>query len=152
MLIEMRMSVVTILTGINQIPNFYLYWASDISFETSIFKRLMSRTRYRHLQAMIHFPAPLDDDDNDRLKKLRLMMDRFLKVLIENYAPNRNIVLDEYSSSWKGRLSFRICIPINRERYWVNLFMLCESDSECLSLLTVEIFSVILMNLFITLL
>ena len=113
----MRMSVVTILTGINQIPNFYLYWASDISFETSIFKRLMSRTRYRYLQAMIHFPAPLDDDDNDRLKKLRLMMDRFLKVLIENYAPNRNIVLDEYSSSWKGRLSFRICIPINRERY-----------------------------------
>ena len=97
----MRKSVVTLLavtllTGLNQMPNFDLQWTSDIFFETPIFKRLMSRTGYRHLHTMIHFPKPLDDDDNDRLKKLRLMIDILFELFIENYTPNRYIVLNEY--------------------------------------------------------
>ena len=66
---------VTLLMGIIQKSHFDLYWAEDAFFETQIFKRLISRTRYRQLRTMIHFSDPLDFDVDDPLKKLWYMID-----------------------------------------------------------------------------
>ena len=51
----------------------------------------------------------------------------------DNYVPDQNIAVDEYLSLWKGRLSFRICLPTKREFYGIKLFMLCESTTAYLS-------------------
>lgn len=123
---------VTLLMGITQKPNFDLYWSDDTFFKTKIFKKLISRT-YWQLRTIIHFSDPIDFDADDQLKKLRYMADERSDLYISNYRPKENIIVDEYLSLWKGRLSFRIYIPSKRELYGVKLFMLCESETGYLN-------------------
>lgn len=101
---------VTLLMGITQKPNFDLYWSDDAFFEIQIFKKLVSRTLYWQLRTIIHFSDPLDFDADDPLKKLRYMVDELSDLYISNYTPKENIIVDEYLSLWKGRLSFRVYI------------------------------------------
>ena len=61
------------------------------------------------------------------------MVDELSDLYISNYKPKGNIIVDEYLSLWKGRLSFRIYIPSKRELYGVKLFMLCESETGYLT-------------------
>ena len=82
---------------------------------------------------MIHFSDPLDFDADGPVKKLWYMIDELSDLYISNYIPKENIAVDEYLSLGKGRLSFIIYIPSNRERYGVKLFMLCESETGYLS-------------------
>ena len=46
--------------------------------------------------------------------------------------PKEHLVIDEYLPLWKGRLSFCIYIPSERDFYTAKIFMLCKSETEYL--------------------
>ena len=115
--------------GIVRKPEYDMYWTNDPMFETPIFTRLMSRTRFKQLRKMIHFSEPIDCDKEDPLHKLREILDNLSERFESVYTPERNVCIDKYLSLWKGRLSFRIYIPSKRERYGIKIYMNCESSS-----------------------
>ena len=118
---------VILMMGITRKPEYHLHWSNDPFYETPIFNRLISRTRFLALRSMIHFSDPVNFDRDDPLKKIRNLIDELQKKIGENYRPERNICIDEHLSLWKGRLQFKIYIPSKRERYGVKIFMDCES-------------------------
>ena len=80
---------------------------------------------------MIHFSDP-EEEVNTESKKLRDLIDHLSNVYYENYTPQQNVSLDEYSSLWKGRLASKIFVPSKRERYGIKLYMVCERDTSYL--------------------
>ena len=78
---------------------------------------------------MIHFSEPFADNKEDSLSKLRYFIDSLQICFRENYNPENELCIYEYLSLWKGRLSFRIYIPNERERYGIKIDMLCESST-----------------------
>ena len=119
-----------ILMGIIQKPEMRLYWSNRHILATPIFGRLMSRDRFESIRKMIHFADPyLPSPDTDPVYKLRPFINMLLLTFSSNYEPERDVAVDEFLSLWKGRLHFRVYIPSKRERYGVELFMLCESKT-----------------------
>ena len=49
-----------------------------------------------------------------------------------NYVPHQNIAIDESLTLWKGRLSFRIYLPLKSCKFCVKTFEICESSTEYL--------------------
>jgi len=45
------------------------------------------------------------------------------------YLPGQNIVIDESLTLWRGRLSFRQCIPLKSSKFGIKSYELCESSS-----------------------
>ena len=95
-------TTLTLMMGIVQKPNYDMYWSNDSMYETPIFHRLMSRTRFHAIRSMIHFSDPLQFDLDDSLKKLRYFLDELAIKFRENYTPAENVAVDEYLSLWKG--------------------------------------------------
>ena len=108
-------------------PSIHGYWSRQHILSTPIFSRLMWRDRFKQLRKMIHFVDPLNEDPDDKLRKLHFFLEFLHCKFEENYPPDEHLATDEYLSLWKGRLKFRICIPSKTERYGIKIFMLYES-------------------------
>ena len=69
-----------------------------------------------------------NDPNRDKLCKVRdaveFLVDQFKNV----YIPTQHIFTGEELLLWKGRLSFKQCIPSKRPRFGVKLFSLCEDS------------------------
>ena len=119
---------ITFLMGIIQKPDYASNWSTNTIISTSIFSRLMRRDRFQQIRKMIYFSRPFTDSQ-DPLKKLTDFLAYLAVEIRDNYNPAQNICIDEYLSSWKGRLAFTVYIPNKRERYGIKLYEICESDS-----------------------
>ena len=54
------------------------------------------------------------------------IVDRFKSVNVTN----EFVCIDEELLLWKGRLSFKQCIPNNKLRFGIKLFSLCETSGH----------------------
>ena len=78
-------------------------------FQIPIFPQTMSRNKFQRIQRYLHF-----NDDNaagkneDRLYKIRNILDIVENNFRTNYVPDREISLDEGTLGWRGRLCFRV--------------------------------------------
>ena len=72
----------------------------------------MSRNRFQLIQRYLHF-----NDNNaagtneDRLYKIRTILDIVVNNFRTNYIPDREISLDQGMLGWRGRLQFRVYNP-----------------------------------------
>ena len=89
------------LTGIVKKPEIRMYWSTDETTSTPFFGKTMSRNRYQEISAFLHFndnekrPAPGEGDDQDRLFKLRPIVDYLVEKFKSLYAPHKQISIDE---------------------------------------------------------
>lgn len=78
-----------------------------------------------------HFAPSIDanqDQPQDRLYKIRPLINYFNNKINYIYYPNKELSLDETMVLWKGRLKFRQYIQNKRHKYGVKLCMLTESQ------------------------
>ena len=75
--------------------------------------------------------------DNDRLSKLRMIMDHLKKVMLEVITPEKNLSVDESMMLWRGRLVFRQYIKNKCHKYGIKFYELCTYDGL---VLTVEVY------------
>jgi len=91
-------------TGIVRKTKLELYWPTRRIFQTPLFSQKFSRNRFQLIQRYLHF-----NDNNaagtneDRLYKIRTILDIVVNNFGTNYIPDREISLDEGTLGWWGR-------------------------------------------------
>ncbi|XP_064598479.1 piggyBac transposable element-derived protein 4-like [Liolophura sinensis] len=117
--------------GPNNLPTLEHYWTNDPLYKTEVYGKSMGRNRFQLLLRFWHF----SENSEDRLIKIRPLLDYFDKTMSEVYYPKRDLCMDESMVLWRGRLLFRQYIKNKRHKYGVKLYELCESDGMVLKIL-----------------
>lgn len=102
------------------------YWNTGPLFDIPVFRKFMSRNRFLIIMRCLHFSS--EEDPDDRLAKIRPVIDFFNNKMQSIYYPGRELSLDEAMVLWRGRLQFRQYIKNKRHKYGIKLYMLTEPN------------------------
>ena len=108
-------------------PSYMKYWSKDLLF--TLRERLESVMRF-----FTFGEKPLFE--NDRLNRLRMILDHLNKVMLDVITTEKNILMDESMILWYGRLVFQQYIKNKRHKYEIKFYELCTHDGL---VLTVEV-------------
>lgn len=114
-------------TGTIQLNRLNDYWKTDPLFAIPAFRKYMSRNRFLIILRCIYFSSP-EIAANDRLGKIRPVVDYFNEKMKNIYYPGRELSLDEAMVLWRGRLQFKQFIKNKRHKYGLKLYMLTEPN------------------------
>ena len=90
----------------------------------------MSYRRFTQINAFFH---AFDNNslsklnNEDRLIKVRPLIDFFLRKFNEVYTPDKQLSVDEGILAFKGRLSFKVYNKDKPNKYGIKLYILAES-------------------------
>ena len=110
-------------------PTLNSYWSTDAFVETPIFRKYLSRDRYKMLWTYLHFNDNTLQLPQDRLHKIVPILNNFVQKSQECFHPYQNLCLDESLLLYKGRLSFKQYIPSKRNKFGVKSYMICDCKS-----------------------
>lgn len=117
-------------TGLVKLPTLESYWKKNrLYFHPLMHNINLSYNRYCILLKCWHFTdneAPRNDDD--RLYKIKPLVDLIMENGHAIYTPGRVIVVDESMVHFRGRLCFRQYIPSKAHKYGVKIYKLCTID------------------------
>jgi hypothetical protein len=80
------------------------------------------------IMTMLHMSDSSNVDENDRLFKLRHVIDTCVSKFGTVYVPNEHISVDESLLKFHGRLKFKQYNPSKRGRFGIKFYKLCESS------------------------
>ena len=127
---EMRKFLgLSILTGIVKKPSLVMYWSTDEIVSTPFFGKIMSRNRFAEIHRYLHFndSEQVPPDNEDRLIKLRPVIDYLTERFMKFYQPHEQISIDEGTLKFKGRLRFRVYNPAKPIKYGIKSYVLADS-------------------------
>ncbi|CAH1384290.1 unnamed protein product [Tenebrio molitor] len=97
-------------------------------FETNL-KKIMNRNRFEQLLTTLHFNdnevADNQDQEIDKLHKIRPLMQKLLTRFQDVVNPGRNVCIDETMVPFRGRLKFKQYIKNKRHKFGIKLYKLC---------------------------
>lgn len=102
-----------------------LYWSRNRCIDTPIFRETIGRERFKLISRFLHFTV--DSNENDKLQKIRPIIQHFSTKFSEIYLPSQNITLFETPIKFKTRLSFGQ--RNKRSRFGIKFYKICESSS-----------------------
>ncbi|XP_062874387.1 piggyBac transposable element-derived protein 4-like [Trichomycterus rosablanca] len=132
---EMRAYVgLNVLMGINQLPDYGMYWASDIFIGNAGFKKTMTARRFEKLTQNLQLCDRLSEPSKgelgyDGLYKIRPLLEIVGSTIWEAYVPNRCLTVDKCAVALKGRFSATQYMPSKPLRKGLKVWMLCDSRS-----------------------
>jgi hypothetical protein len=88
----------------------------------------MTQDRFKLITKFFHFVDNATDSYSDpkKLFKIHPIL-TYLNNKFQNvYIPGKNTAVDESLTSWKGRLSFKIYVPLKSSKFGIKTFELCE--------------------------
>ncbi|KAG5883736.1 hypothetical protein JTB14_008579 [Gonioctena quinquepunctata] len=89
----------------------------------------MPRDRYLALLSRLHFCDNTNINPNDRLFKIRLVIDHFREKFKSVMHPFQKVAIDKSLVLFKGRISFRQYIPSKRHRFAIKIFVLADCET-----------------------
>lgn len=103
------------------------YWSTDPLIVTPIFSQIISRDRYILLLRNLHFANNEEQiNSNDRLFKIRTVVNYLKAHFQKKLFPYQNLCIDESLMLFKGRISYKQYIPSKRHRFGIKFFVLCD--------------------------
>lgn len=90
----------------------------------------MRRNRILSILKFLHFPDNTTARTEDRLHKIRIIIEAIVDNFKSSVKPGKNIVIDESMVPWRGRLGFRQYIPGKRHKYGVKAYKLCLPEGS----------------------
>jgi hypothetical protein len=116
-------------TGLVQMPKLKYYWSSSQLYGSEIIRNTMSRERFELLLKFWHFSNNDKKDSNqDRLFKLKPILD-LLKVRFSSvYTPGSIVSVDETMIPWRGRLLFKQYLLGKAHKYGVKMYKLADTN------------------------
>jgi hypothetical protein len=89
----------------------------------------MNRNHFEQLLTMLHFndneAADNQDQEIDRIHKIRPLMQKLLTRFQDVVNPGRNVCIDETMVPFRGRLKFKQYIKNKRHKFGIKLYKLC---------------------------
>nr|XP_033342845.1 piggyBac transposable element-derived protein 4-like [Megalopta genalis] len=117
--------VILLIMGVVRLPEIRLYWSKKEMYGNARIKKAMKRDRFMSILKYLHFTDNTTDRIEDRLYKVRDIVDKIVRTSRNTVKPGKNIVIDESMVPWRGRLSFRQYIPGKRHKYGIKMYKLC---------------------------
>lgn len=112
------------------------YWKTHRLFNIKCYSEQMSRDRFLSILRCFHFarnPKANEPKPDDRLFKIKPVINYFNNKMRQIYYPGKNLSLDESMVLWRGRLIFRQYIANKRHKYGIKLYMLIEPSGLILN-------------------
>ena len=110
-------------------PEIDYYWSKSKLFGSEVIQNAMSRDRFELLLKFFHFSNNQEEHaDQNRLFKLRPLLDLLRARFKSIYVPGSVISIDEIMVSWKGRLLFKQYIPGKAHKYGVKIYKLAATN------------------------
>ena len=76
----------------------------------------------------LHFSDNTQANPEDKLCKVRPLLDLLLDRFRNVYIPDKVVSVDEDLIAWHGRLQIRQFIQSKRARFGIKIFALCETS------------------------
>lgn len=111
--------------GLVKLPSIKDYWRVHALYGLPLARKVMPRNRFELILKFLHFADNINADPEDRLSKLRIILDKFTSNFQKAYTPGQKICVDESLIPWRGRLLFRQYIPNKASKYGIKVFKLC---------------------------
>lgn len=119
----------SMLMGLVDKPQLYMYWSTDPVLATPIFGSTMTRDRYYALSKYLHFHDNTDPNvQDDKLKKIRSFYDAVTTSFHEVCSPDERVCIDEALIRYFGRLSFKTYNANKPAKYGLKAYKLCDSE------------------------
>ena len=99
-----------------------MYWSKRPIVLMPIFAQTMSLRRILAISHFLHFTDNEKADDNDKLKKIRNIVNYLNDKFTNLYTPKSSICIDESLMKYKGRLSFVQFIASKRARFGIKYY------------------------------
>lgn len=123
------------LSGNIKFPKICQQWSKDPLYSHPVFGKTMSRNRFTNILRMLRFVNHANVDLNDRLHKIRSILNKVLDNIRSVYYPGQHLAIDEAMILWRGRLTFRQYIPNKRHKYGIKLYELTTHDGFVLNII-----------------
>ena len=86
---EMRKFIgIVFAMGIPSLPSYKKYWSRDLIYKNHFFRNVMSREHFERITCFLHF-ANQPKFEDDRLAKIRMILNHFNKVMSEIITPDK---------------------------------------------------------------
>ena len=97
---------------------------------TTGWTQILSQRQYELIRAAIHFADNNNANLEDRLYKIRPILDIVQDLYTTIYSPNKELSIDETMLKFKGRLFFKQYMPKKPSAKWgIKVWSLCDSQT-----------------------
>lgn len=112
--------------GLVKLPNLHFYWSKDKACSQIFPRTVISKNRFELLLRMIHYSNNEEADENDRLYKVRSIIDTLNNIFKKHYEPDKVLCVDETLVPFCGRIIFKQYLKLKRHKYGIKIFKLCS--------------------------
>ena len=91
-------------------------------------KKVMSRNRFELLLRFLHFTNNQIANKNDRLFKIRELVDELNQNFSKYYDLDEKVCIDESLVQFQGRIKFRQFLKQKRHKYGIKVFKMCSGQ------------------------
>lgn len=123
------------LAGTVKFPLLAKQWSHHPLYFHPVFGKTMSRNRFQMILKSFRFVDHATIDENDKLSKIRPVLEKILKNCKQVFSPGQNLSVDEAMIGWKSRLSFRQYISNKSHKYGIKLYELTSDDGFVLNII-----------------
>lgn len=114
--------------GLVPLPRLPDYWSRNPILNFSLPKETMTRMRFELLLKFWHFSNNQDlQASQDRLYKVKNLVDRLVQTYKEYFTPGEKICIDESMVPFRGRLLFKQYLPKKKSKYGIKIYKLCTA-------------------------
>ena len=106
------------------------FWSTDPILSHPWFPSVMSRDRFLQIVYCLHLNNNQNDPGNDKLFKVRPLLDHIVRQCKKHYKPNCEVSIDEQMIGTKSRISFRQYMPMKPTAKWgIKVWVMADAVS-----------------------
>jgi hypothetical protein len=120
---------VVVAMGLVRLPELDDYWSTDMIMRHPWFSAVFPRTRFKQILRYLHCEDNRNSNKDDKLRKLRTVIDSLNDAFRQMYSPSQCLSIDESMVGTKCRISFLQYMPKKTKKFGIKLWALCESFS-----------------------
>ena len=120
-----------IFTGLVRLPRLDRYWSVSSLYHGNWARALIpSRARLQALYSFLHVVDSAEENAQDKLRKVRYVVDAMKQACLAYYQPHQQVSIDERMVKSKARFGFKQYIKNKPVRFGVKIFALCDSKTS----------------------